>query len=173
MKINNGVNLFWKIVIAIFLVAVVVLAVRFLSGPEDDWLCRNGQWVKHGKPSAPQPTTACGEQKQPDDILVTTPQLNQTVNSPLTVKGQARGNWFFEAVFPIKLLDSKGNVLAQTQAQAQSEWTTDAFVPFTAQLSYSLAATSTGMFLFNNDNPSDLSQNSKEFRLPVIISPSR
>lgn len=46
------------------LTVVVVLGLLageliFLRGNEDTWLCSNGQWVKHGNPSASQPTTPC------------------------------------------------------------------------------------------------------------------
>jgi uncharacterized membrane protein len=43
--------------IALFLVLFLAGA-RFFSG-EDDWICRDGQWVKHGQPAAPMPTTPC------------------------------------------------------------------------------------------------------------------
>ena len=51
--------------ILIALAVVVVLGLLaaglvLLRGNEDTWLCSNGQWVKHGNPSAPQPTTPCG-----------------------------------------------------------------------------------------------------------------
>lgn len=40
------------------------LFLRFvLGGPEDSWICRQGEWVKHGNPSAPRPTSACQERK--------------------------------------------------------------------------------------------------------------
>ena len=38
---------------------VIVVGIRLLCGDEDTWLCQNNQWVKHGNPSAPMPTTAC------------------------------------------------------------------------------------------------------------------
>ena len=47
------------ILMIIVAVGVVILGVRFLSG-EDDWICDDGQWVKHGNPSAAKPTEACG-----------------------------------------------------------------------------------------------------------------
>ncbi|MFH1236690.1 MAG: hypothetical protein V1685_07235 [Parcubacteria group bacterium] len=52
------------ILIAVIVVAGAVFAIlRFgISGDEDTWICDNGQWVKHGNPSAAQPTTPCGEQ---------------------------------------------------------------------------------------------------------------
>ena len=42
-----------------------------------------------------------------DQIKVTKPQPNQMVESPLTIEGEARGTWFFEATFPIKLTGCK------------------------------------------------------------------
>lgn len=52
-------KLFWKIFIAVILVIIVVLGVRFFSGDEDTWLCQDGGWVKHGNPSAAKPTSVC------------------------------------------------------------------------------------------------------------------
>lgn len=165
----------------LILAAAVVAAALFLRGDEDTWLCQNGQWVKHGNPSAPMPVSGCGtamptptpSPTQAGELIVNFPQPNQTVTSPIKISGSARGSWYFEAVFPVRLLDSKGNELGRVQAQAQGDWTTNDFVPFTAELSYSLSATSTGSLVFNNDNPSGLPQNSKEFRMPVIIGPGK
>jgi len=49
----------------IFLVVTVtsvlilgVFTVRFFSG-EDNWICQNGEWVKHGRPDFPAPTIEC------------------------------------------------------------------------------------------------------------------
>lgn len=42
----------------IFLIAW--LFIRFvMGGPEDDWICVEGQWVKHGSPLAPIPEVGC------------------------------------------------------------------------------------------------------------------
>jgi len=170
-----------KLIIIILAVAALIIlvgALRFFSGDEDIWLCQNGQWEKHGNPSAQMPTTNCGTPVASptpsvlSEIEIYTPKIGDTIYSPVNILGQARGSWFFEAVFPVRLLDEKNNLLASGQAHAQGEWTTDNFVPFTVQLSYSLSATSSGVLIFNNDNPSGLPQNSKELRLPVEISPS-
>jgi len=38
----------------------LALFLRFvIGGPEDDWICRDGQWIKHGVPSAPMPSVEC------------------------------------------------------------------------------------------------------------------
>jgi len=45
--------------ITIPVVIALFFLVRFLSGPEDTWLCQAGQWVKHGSPSLPMPVVPC------------------------------------------------------------------------------------------------------------------
>ena len=48
-----------------YLIAVVGIMIvlfgilLFLRGDEDTWICSNGQWIKHGNPSASKPTTEC------------------------------------------------------------------------------------------------------------------
>jgi len=163
-----------KIIIAIGIVLAIIIIIVILRSPEDNWICSNGQWVKHGNPSAPMPTSGCGNQTQPSsepDIVVTSPQPNQTITSPLSIDGKAKGSWYFEAVAPVKLLDDKGNVLASGQIQAQGDWMTSDYVPFKAQLIYSYNATTSGTLLFQNDNPSGLPANAKEFRLSVQLVP--
>jgi len=52
-----------SIIPAVVIVAgavILVAGIRGLSG-EDDWICGNDGWVKHGNPSAPMPTEACGD----------------------------------------------------------------------------------------------------------------
>jgi len=47
--------LFW-----LLLVITAWFFVRFvIGGSEDDWICDEGQWVKHGYPSAPMPEGEC------------------------------------------------------------------------------------------------------------------
>jgi len=41
------------------IIIIVVAIVLRITSSEDDWVCQNGEWVKHGSPSAPQPTTTC------------------------------------------------------------------------------------------------------------------
>ncbi len=46
------------IFIALFLAGITASTLRLVSG-EDDWICDQGQWVKHGQPSAPMPSGSC------------------------------------------------------------------------------------------------------------------
>ncbi len=90
------------------------------------------------------------------------------LRSPAVITGEARGGWYFEASFPVKLVDAAGQVLAQAPAQAQGDWMTNEFVPFTVTLPFIIApSTKTGTVIFANDNPSGLPENDKEVRVAV------
>ena len=53
-------------------------------------------------------------------IRITTPRANENVQSPLVVKGEAKGYWFFEASFPVKVLDENDKVLGFGIARSQN-----------------------------------------------------
>ena len=103
------------------------------------------------------------------DISVTTPAPNALVTSPLTVTGEARGTWYFEASFPVELFDANGLMLAQVPAQAQGEWMTTDFVPFSVTLTFSVPTTKTGTLVLKKDNPSGLPEFDDELRIPVVF----
>ena len=88
------------------------------------------------------------------------------VTSPLTVRGEARGTWYFEASFPVKLYDSNGTQIAITPAQAQSDWMTVDFVPYEAVLTFT-ATTQTGTLVLEKDNPSGEPANAASISIPV------
>lgn len=100
-------------------------------------------------------------------IRVTSPQPNASVRSPLTITGEARGNWYFEASFPVKILDAAGRELGVHYAQAQGEWMTTNFVPFRSTLNFATSTTPTGTLVLEKDNPSGLPQNAAELRIPI------
>lgn len=197
---------FLQILLIILIIAVIVLSARFLiGGDEDTWLCLNGEWVKHGAPSAPKPTTGCGQEiKSFDDCLqagypaleswprqcrtddgqsfvedignelektdlirLDAPRPNQVITSPLEIHGQARGTWFFEGDFPIKLFNENDELIATSIAQAQGEWMTEGFVPFSADLVFDALADVRGTLILIKDNPSDKIELNDELRTPV------
>ena len=102
-----------------------------------------------------------------DLIRVSEPIQNAVVSSPLTIKGEARGNWYFEASFPVSIEDANGNLLGQHYATAQGEWMTEDFVPFQAELSFAAPQTQTGVLILAKDNPSGLPENDDELRIPI------
>jgi hypothetical protein len=91
------------------------------------------------------------------------------VASPLTVTGEARGNWYFEASFPVKLLDANGNEIVVSYAQAQGEWMTEDFVPFMSTLTFAAPSTPTGTLVLQKDNPSGLPENDNSVSVPVTF----
>ena len=49
-----------KILVFLLILLTAWLFVRFvIGGPEDDWICVEGEWVKHGAPFAPMPEEEC------------------------------------------------------------------------------------------------------------------
>jgi len=170
----------------VFVLGMVILGLRFLTD-EDTWLCQNGQWIKHGNPSAPMPTTLCPGAKinqnenqdtneninaavipKEKNIIVETPAPNDLISSPLTLEGKAR-TWYFEASFTIKLLDERGKEIAVTTAQAQGNWMTSEFVPFKAKLEFLADKDQNGTLVFMKDNPSGLPENDEKYEMPVRL----
>ena len=163
-----------------YLLIIVVVIILILGGvycligqkePEpvvcttDVKLCSDGSYVGRVPPDcefAPCP--------KENLIQVETPQANETISSPLIVKGKARGFWFFEADFPVKLLDANGNLLAQSIAQTQEEWMTEDFVTFQAEIQFSPPSTSQGILVLEKDNPSGLPEHADELRIPILFS---
>lgn len=105
-------------------------------------------------------------------IHINSPRPNESIKSPLIIKGEARGNWFFEASFPIFLTDWDGKIIAQSIATAKSDWMTDNFIPFEATLVFSMDTniySNKGTLILKKDNPSGLSQYDDALEIPVII----
>jgi uncharacterized membrane protein len=48
----------YSILFIILALIFAFISVRFFSG-EDNWMCQNGEWVKHGNPSFPAPEVEC------------------------------------------------------------------------------------------------------------------
>jgi hypothetical protein len=47
-----------------FFISILILSLFLLRGDEDTWICRDGQWVKHGNPRDPAPEIGCGTTNQ-------------------------------------------------------------------------------------------------------------
>ncbi|MEK7546302.1 MAG: Gmad2 immunoglobulin-like domain-containing protein [Patescibacteria group bacterium] len=103
------------------------------------------------------------------DLVVADVAPGDQVSSPLVVTGRARGYWYFEASFPAELLDANGAQLAIAPAQAQSDWMTTDFVPFSVTLAYPTPATATGTLMLRKDNPSGEPQNDDFLAIPVTF----
>lgn len=106
-----------------------------------------------------------------DDVIrVTAPTVGASVSSPLTVTGTARGTWYFEASFPVVLTDANGTIIAQKPAQAQGDWMTTEFVPFTVTLTFPHQTPgSHGTLILKKDNPSGLPQNDDSRQIDILF----
>lgn len=104
-----------------------------------------------------------------DLIKVNTPLPNEIVKSPLLISGIARGYWFFEGSFPIKLVDDGNNEIASGIAQAEGEWMTTKFVPFKAEFKFEKPLIKTGKLILKKDNPSDFREYDDEFVIPLAF----
>ncbi len=102
-----------------------------------------------------------------DLITVDTPKPDDVITSPLTVQGQARGSWYFEASFPVTLETDDGTVLAQVPAQALGDWMTEDFVPFDVSLVFPATTATSGQLVLKRDNPSGLATNDRSLSIPV------
>ena len=103
-------------------------------------------------------------------IHVSSPTASSSVGGIITVKGEARGAWYFEGSFPLKVLDQNRNSIGAGVAHAEGEWMTANFVPFTASIDvteskYHGSAT----LILLKDNPSGLPENDDSVSIPISI----
>lgn len=128
--------------------------------------------------SRPTPTenptaTSTGVVAQKGDLIkVSSPRIGADVSSPLIVEGEARGNWFFEASFPVYLTDWDGKIIGQGIAQADGEWMTTNYVPFKATITFNKADISgqysdRGTLILKKDNPSGLPEHDDALEFQV------
>ena len=139
--------------ILIFVVVVLVGIGIFVSR----------QKFAHAPVVSPQPV------QYKDLVYIAQPLSGTKVTSPLVVSGRARGNWYFESSFPVRLLDGNGNTIALTPAQAQGEWMTTDYVPFSVTLTFSTPTTATGTLILQKDNPSGEPQFDDSVSIPVTF----
>lgn len=104
-----------------------------------------------------------------DMITVELPYPGAVTGKTFSVKGKARGPWFFEASFPVTVLDKNGAVLVRSVAQAQDEWMTTDFVPFSADVTVPLSYMGPATLVFTKDNPSGLPEHDASMSFPIMV----
>lgn len=104
-----------------------------------------------------------------NSVVVDTPESGSVISSPVSVSGKARGAWFFEASFPVEVIDANGSSLGMGIAQAKGDWMTEDYVPFNASVSFTKPVTEKGFVLFKKDNPSGLPENDATIAIPIIF----
>jgi hypothetical protein len=114
-----------------------------------------------------QPTPLTTPTGKEDLIIVDSIKPGDTLTSSTTITGRARGFWFFEASFPVVLLDGKGNIVTTGVGKAGGDWMSEGFVPFTITLSFKKPITATGTLILKKDNPSGDPERDDSISIPV------
>ena len=102
-------------------------------------------------------------------IMVELPFPGAVVGKEFSVIGRARGVWFFEASFPMELLDKDGRVIATGFSQAEGEWMTEAFVPFRGEIKAPDSYIGPATLVLHKDNASGLPEHDASISFPIIV----
>jgi hypothetical protein len=146
------------------LIAVVVAGIAF-----------GAYWYGTQRDGGAAVPTASTTPLADDMVVLYEPLPEGSVSSPLTVRGKARGTWFFEASFPVTLTDWDGRIIAQTPAQAKGDWMTTEFVEFEATLTFVTPAgpgadqPNRGFLILQKDNPSGLPEHDDSREIMVFF----
>mgnify|MGYP003452599782 CR=1 FL=1 len=120
--------------------------------------------------NSPETPEVVGISEQDNLIKVSYPKPDEKVSSPLVIRGEARGNYFFEASFPVVLTNWDGLIIAEGIAQAQGEWMTEDFVPFVANLEFTKPDYGErGFLILKKDNPSGLPEHDFAIEIPIYF----
>lgn len=114
-----------------------------------------------------KPSTREQESVIVDTIRVKGPERNSTISSPLTIEGEARGYWFFEATAPVEITDEANNILGKGYIEAKGEWMTEDLVPFSGKIDFDPSGAEKGFLVLHRSNPSGLPEHDNRKKIPV------
>lgn len=118
------------------------------------------------EPPSPAPTLVI-RGSAADMVRNVSPAPNGVAHDPLIVTGEAR-LMYFEASFPVMLIDGVGTTVAEGHAEAQGDWMTEEFVPFRAEVAWKAKpVTSGGTLILKKDNPSGLPEHDREAYIAI------
>lgn len=128
-------------------------------------------------PAAPEaeapPALAAAEAPAAEQLAtVGAPQSGARVTSPLRVSGVAPANWYFENQFPVRLLDARGEVIAEAPAHPDVNWTENAEPKvFALDLPFQVSTETAAMLVLQEDMPGE-DETPREVRVPVVLLPT-
>lgn len=177
---------FVGVLVALGLSTAVFFKVKAPESAGDDFIGNFEDCIRAGTPIMESYPRRCinGDQvfieyigneiEKADLIRIDSPRPNGMVESPLTITGEARGYWYFEASFPVILTDWDGLIIAEHYAEAQSDWMTEEFVPFSVVLEFESPYNEgdpefmkRGTLILQKDNPSGLPENDDALEIPI------
>ncbi len=130
-----------------------------------------GAWYAFDSGMIPTPvgTEMTWQNASANDIIIDQPLPGASVARSFALTGSARGQWYFEASFPIEVVDVSGNQLFENFVQAQGEWMTTEFVPFSASITIPGNYTGPAKLILHRDNASGLPEHDKSVSIPIVI----
>lgn len=102
-------------------------------------------------------------------IIIDSPKPYQKVQIPIFIKGKARGSFFFEATFPIRIEDENGNLITSGYVITKENWMSEDFVTFETYFDFDKGDLKRGFIIFEKANPSALKENKFEIKIPVYF----
>ncbi len=161
----------WIVIIGVLLMVIFILAWILFATPAPGRTPSATQpenWSVTPTPSKPSTQTP-STQPLHTKVSVTSPKSGARVGHTFTVKGKAPGNWYFEAVFPIKIITPDGERIGSAQAQAQGDWMTENLVPFSATVTVTLSYSGPARLALLRANPAGLPENDDSLEIPIVI----
>lgn len=75
-------------IVALFIIIFLAVSAARLFTGEDTWICKDGQWIKHGNPKSSMPTKPC--QKEGEEVSGETGE-NTNLPNPASVNCTQKG----------------------------------------------------------------------------------
>jgi hypothetical protein len=155
---------------------IVMCTMDAMQCPDGSWVGRTGtncEFVCPPTPVIPDDIQSRIDEKS-QNIVLLSPAPLAVVDAPLVLSGQARGMWFFEADFPVVIVNWDGLIIGEGVATALDEWMTEEFVPFTATVAFNNPYNEgdpdfmkNGAIILQRDNPSGLPENDDALEIPI------
>jgi len=99
-----------------------------------------------------------------DKIIVLSPLPNDSISSPVFIRGEALGDWFEVSTIKLQILDKNGKVLGSGFVETTKYTGVDALVPFEGKADFSVPRFgSSGTIVIHKSNSSE------ELRIPVLL----
>lgn len=108
----------------------------------------------------------------PDMIRVSEPAEGVAISSPVSISGEARGTWFFEADAPVVVTDWDGRIIGEGFVTTDGDWMTESFVPFSGSVSFTIPSdgvSDRGAVILQKANPSGLPANDAALEITVTL----